>query len=227
MRAFSSTAARSIRTTAVRGFRTTAVTQERCADQTMAFGPSLGDLGTALMRFGPRLFVRKMMMFNGEMKLGSLIGVDEFGNEYFENTAYPYPRHRWVEYAGLPWTQNCDASDIGAEWHGWLHNMTDQIPATHSPAEGGKIFVHSDAPYDHNVGLHSGNHTPNMTSNKRRGYGVGGFRSTPEEREQYWTQPGHPLNERDDVDEVAEFESWSPDGPGGDGPRRLRSLDLE
>ena len=130
MRAFSSTAARSIRTTAVRGFRTTAVTQERCADQTMAFGPSLGDLGTALMRFGPRLFVRKMMMFNGEMKLGSLIGVDEFGNEYFENTAYPYPRHRWVEYAGLPWTQNCDASDIGAEWHGWLHNMTDQIPAT-------------------------------------------------------------------------------------------------
>lgn len=77
------------------------------------------------------------------------------------------------------------------------------------------------------MGLHSGNHTPNMTSNKRRGYGVGGFRSTPEEREQYWTQPGHPLNERDDVDEVAEFESWSPDGPGGDGPRRLRSLDLE
>ena len=96
----------------------------------------------------------------------------------------------------------------------------------HAPAEGGKIFVHSDAPYTHNEGLHNGIHTPNQTSNKRRGYGVGGFRSTPEERETYWTQPGHPLNERGDVLEHSEFESWAPDGPPAEKPR-LRSLDLE
>jgi NADH:ubiquinone oxidoreductase subunit len=174
------------------------------------------------------LFLRKMMMFNGEMKLGSHVGEDEFGNNYYENSAYPYPKHRWVEYAGLPWTQNCDPSDVPADWHGWLHNMTDQIPETHDPAEGGKILQHSDAPYTHNEGLHSGIHVPNLTSNKRRGYGIGGFRSSPDERETYWMQAGHPMNERDDVFEESEFESWVPHSDEAvETKKRLRSLDLE
>ena len=32
---------------------------------------------------------------------GKLVGEDEFGNKYFENTAYQSGRHRWVEYANL------------------------------------------------------------------------------------------------------------------------------
>ena len=32
---------------------------------------------------------------------GKLVGEDEFGNKYFENTAYQSGRHRWVEYADL------------------------------------------------------------------------------------------------------------------------------
>ena len=124
--------ARALLRSAARGrsFHASSRALDRLPEQTSSFGPTLGDLGSALLQFGPRLFVRKMMMFNGEMKLGSHVGEDELGNNYYENTAYPYPRHRWVEYAGLPWTQNCDPSDVGAEWHGWLHNMTDQIPAT-------------------------------------------------------------------------------------------------
>ena len=128
--------ARALRSAAARGrrgFHSSRSALDRLPEQTASYGPTLGDLGSALLQFGPRLFVRKMMMFNGEMKVGSHIGEDEFGNNYYENTAYPYPRHRWVEYAGLPWTQNCDPSDVGAEWHGWLHNMTDQIPATVRP----------------------------------------------------------------------------------------------
>ena len=32
---------------------------------------------------------------------GVFVGEDEFGNKYFENTAYQSGRHRWVEYADL------------------------------------------------------------------------------------------------------------------------------
>ncbi len=34
----------------------------------------------------------------GEVKFGDLKGTDRNGNQYFENTAYPFGQHRWVEY---------------------------------------------------------------------------------------------------------------------------------
>lgn len=52
---------------------------------------------------------------------GRLVGEDEFGNRYYESKREP--RRRWVIYAG-----NNDASNVPADWHGWLHQTVDEIP---------------------------------------------------------------------------------------------------
>ena len=57
---------------------------------------------------------------------GRLVGKDTTGNRYFETRR---PRagvrsRRWVLYAGP-----AEASEVPAEWHGWLHHTTvEPIP---------------------------------------------------------------------------------------------------
>jgi len=65
------------------------------------------------------------MYSNGDypFKFGKLVGVDQSGNKYFENTLdYPAGQHRWTEPADI---HNYDASSISPEWHGWMHHMSD------------------------------------------------------------------------------------------------------
>lgn len=61
---------------------------------------------------------------------GKRAGQDSVGNVYY--TAPPKRglkrERRWVLYAGAP-----EASAVPAEWHGWLHHQTDQLPADHNP----------------------------------------------------------------------------------------------
>ncbi|KAF6989498.1 hypothetical protein CFC21_006830 [Triticum aestivum] len=53
----------------------------------------------------------------------TLVGVDTFGNKYYEKLHdTQYGRHRWVEYADKG---RYNASQVPAEWHGWLHHITD------------------------------------------------------------------------------------------------------
>ncbi|RHN38834.1 putative NADH:ubiquinone reductase (H(+)-translocating) [Medicago truncatula] len=53
----------------------------------------------------------------------TLVGVDKYGNKYYEKTENTqYGRHRWVEYAEK---SRYNASQVPAEWHGWLHFITD------------------------------------------------------------------------------------------------------
>ena len=40
-------------------------------------------------------------------------------------------RHRWVVYANLDWLTGQDPGKIPGEWHGWLHQITDETPVTH------------------------------------------------------------------------------------------------
>ncbi len=47
------------------------------------------------------------------------VGVDEFGNEYFQNNQ----GKRFVVYHGIS-----EPSKVPAEWHGWLHYSTDVAP---------------------------------------------------------------------------------------------------
>ncbi|XP_009777284.1 putative NADH dehydrogenase [ubiquinone] 1 alpha subcomplex subunit 12 [Nicotiana tabacum] len=53
----------------------------------------------------------------------TLVGVDKIGNKYYERLGdEQYGRHRWVEYAQK---DRYNASQVPAEWHGWLHYITD------------------------------------------------------------------------------------------------------
>ncbi|KAG8199778.1 hypothetical protein JTE90_000871 [Oedothorax gibbosus] len=62
-----------------------------------------------------------------ELKYGTLIGIDKFGNKYYENKMYFYSRDRWVDYTqGV--NMDYDGSQVPAEWHRWLHHITDDPP---------------------------------------------------------------------------------------------------
>ncbi|XP_014236496.1 probable NADH dehydrogenase [ubiquinone] 1 alpha subcomplex subunit 12 [Trichogramma pretiosum] len=62
-----------------------------------------------------------------ELKFGDLIGEDKYGNKYYENNMYFYGRNRWVIYSPRV-HMNYDASQVPAEWYGWLHYKTDLPP---------------------------------------------------------------------------------------------------
>lgn len=61
-----------------------------------------------------------------DLKDGNLIGVDKYGNKYFENPRFFYGRNRWVEYAPH-FNMEYDASQIPAEWYGWMHYKVPTI----------------------------------------------------------------------------------------------------
>lgn len=59
---------------------------------------------------------------------GKLVGTDEAGNKYYTGKLRDKARglvreRRWVIYKGTP-----QASCVPAEWHGWLHHQTDNLP---------------------------------------------------------------------------------------------------
>ncbi|SFG10168.1 NADH:ubiquinone oxidoreductase subunit [Novosphingobium sp. CF614] len=62
---------------------------------------------------------------------GEHVGTDAQGNKYYRatkaKTTEGYDR-RWVIYAGAN-----DASNVPAEWHGWLHHSYDGVPESHLP----------------------------------------------------------------------------------------------
>ncbi|XP_075152179.1 NADH dehydrogenase (ubiquinone) B17.2 subunit [Haematobia irritans] len=64
---------------------------------------------------------------NDDLKIGTLVGTDKYGNKYFENPYYFYGRNRWVEFADHV-NMDYDGSQIPAEWFGWMHYKTDLPP---------------------------------------------------------------------------------------------------
>lgn len=52
---------------------------------------------------------------------GRFVAEDSAGNRYYESKKGP--RRRWVIYAG-----GNDASNVPAEWHGWLHQTVEEVP---------------------------------------------------------------------------------------------------
>lgn len=78
------------------------------------------------------------------------VGTDDYGNRYFEDrkSSVEGRNRRFVIYDGL-----AEPSKVPAEWHGWLHYTTDQIPTQrntmrkewetdHSPNMTGTIFAY-------------------------------------------------------------------------------------
>ena len=87
----------------------------------------------------------------GNVRTGTCVGGDKYGNKYYENNTYMFSRNRFVEY---PYGKNrldYDASQVPSEWHRWLHYMTDD-PPTSVPPEERKFFK---------------THIPNRTGSKK------------------------------------------------------------
>ena len=62
-------------------------------------------------------------------EVAPLIGMDEFGNRYYEDfTAKNKNQRRWVEYADTGKLFPTITKKIGPAWHGWLHYMYDDPP---------------------------------------------------------------------------------------------------
>lgn len=88
----------------------------------------MGALLRALREYGIKGTWRKLYKMR-MIKFGRLVGVDKYGNHYYENTVdYPLNQHRWVEYAGDKSAYEADASNVPPEWHGWLHSSTSEPP---------------------------------------------------------------------------------------------------
>lgn len=66
------------------------------------------------------------------MKYGNLVGIDKYGNKYFENKSYFIARSRWIDYAPK-YGYDFDGSQVPADWHRWLHYMTDDPPSKVKP----------------------------------------------------------------------------------------------
>lgn len=66
---------------------------------------------------------------------GEHVGTDFAGNKYYRakkrvpaGQPFAGSERRWVIYAGAN-----DASNVPAEWHGWLHGSLEGVPESHLP----------------------------------------------------------------------------------------------
>ncbi|XP_064633173.1 probable NADH dehydrogenase [ubiquinone] 1 alpha subcomplex subunit 12 [Lineus longissimus] len=67
-----------------------------------------------------------------DLRAGKLVGEDKYGNKYYENNEFFLGRNRWVRYpesVGFDY----DGSQVPAEWHRWLHSITDKSPIEEPP----------------------------------------------------------------------------------------------
>lgn len=85
----------------------------------------------------------KKLYLQDDLKIGTLVGEDEFGNKYYENPYYFVPRNRWVEFnekRGL----NYNASQIPPEWHRWMTHMTEYPPTVEKPVRHPWMLTHQE-----------------------------------------------------------------------------------
>jgi NADH:ubiquinone oxidoreductase subunit len=167
-------------------------------------------------RGGWRKLVQHMYS-NGDypFKFGTFKGSDASGNKYFENVHdYPFGQHRWVEPADI---HNYDASSISPEWHGWMVSMYDtpgdKLDEAIALSEAHQIKgVRASKELQERVPITLGYQQPplsvakqhlqmsNQSQMKERGFMVGNTvtQFPPGGTEQYYKQPGHPMNKNAD-----------------------------
>lgn len=85
----------------------------------------------------------KRIYLTDDLKIGTLVGEDDFGNKYYENPYYFVPRNRWVvfnEKRGLDY----NASQIPPEWHRWMTHMTEYPPTVEKPVHYDWMLPHQE-----------------------------------------------------------------------------------
>jgi NADH:ubiquinone oxidoreductase subunit len=169
----------------------------------------------AYQRLGLKGLYEHLYMFR-QIKEGTLVGQDRYGNKYFENLDLPYGQHRWLEPKNYEAQQLFDASSIPPEWHGWMHYTTDRVPSEKPLPSGPAMVKQTDVPKPldtHQVPetVRSGEWRPNPTLNRERGYGVKNMYQTQMGGNGYYIQPGSvasPLH-KEHVPKVFE-NAWTP-----------------
>lgn len=87
----------------------------------------LQKFGNTVKRVGGIKNAIKQLYLTDELKAGTFVGEDQFGNRYFEDNAQFMPRNRWVVYTEKKWL-DYDGSQVPPEWHRWLHHICDDTP---------------------------------------------------------------------------------------------------
>ncbi|KAI5859437.1 NADH ubiquinone oxidoreductase subunit NDUFA12-domain-containing protein [Durotheca rogersii] len=64
------------------------------------------------------------LQYIGDTKAGALVGVDRFGNKYFEDNEDLPLRTRWVDYK----VHDFDPAQIEPGWHAWISYAVDKPP---------------------------------------------------------------------------------------------------
>lgn len=85
----------------------------------------------------------RMLYRTDDLKAGKLVGSDKYGNRYFENPRYMYPKDRWVIYNEDTHLEY-DGSQIPPEWHGWMHHTTDYPPTIKPPVKYHWMIDHEE-----------------------------------------------------------------------------------
>nr|7ZM7_h Chain h, NADH dehydrogenase [ubiquinone] 1 alpha subcomplex subunit [Thermochaetoides thermophila DSM 1495]7ZMB_h Chain h, NADH dehydrogenase [ubiquinone] 1 alpha subcomplex subunit [Thermochaetoides thermophila DSM 1495]7ZMG_h Chain h, NADH dehydrogenase [ubiquinone] 1 alpha subcomplex subunit [Thermochaetoides thermophila DSM 1495] len=80
-----------------------------------------------LRKIGLKEYFRQLL-YIGDTKYGELVGVDKFGNKFYENKEELPLRTRWVDYA----KHDYDAAHIEPMWHAWISYQVD-TPPTREP----------------------------------------------------------------------------------------------
>ena len=80
-----------------------------------------------LLRAKPYRLTHEKAGFGDEVV--PLVGVDEFGNRYYEDfNNLGKNQRRWVEYADTGKLFPTQVKKISPAWHGWVHYMYDDPP---------------------------------------------------------------------------------------------------
>ncbi|NXW85263.1 NDUAC dehydrogenase, partial [Alopecoenas beccarii] len=102
-----------------------------------------------------------------DLKTGTLVGTDKYGNKYYEDTRNFFGRHRWVIYTNEMNGKNTywevDGSMVPPEWHRWLHSMTDDPPTTNPPVA--RKFIWENHKF--NLSGTPGQYVPYSTTRKK------------------------------------------------------------
>ncbi|CAN6636732.1 NADH dehydrogenase [ubiquinone] 1 alpha subcomplex subunit N7bmp [Trichomonascus vanleenenianus] len=101
------------------------------------------------MRVGPKGYLKQMNGM-GDCKAGTLVGVDKYGNKFFENEQEDeiHLRTRWVEYKDF----YGDMSQIEPAWHFWLGYGVNPSPNNAAPEALSKSAVPMPANYTNLTG---------------------------------------------------------------------------
>ncbi|TPX09545.1 uncharacterized protein E0L32_009288 [Thyridium curvatum] len=98
----------------------------------------------------PRSFLGILAPTQRDTKAGTLIGVDKFGNKFYENMEEELPlRTRWVDYK----KHDYDAAQIEPLWHLWISYGIDTPPNQDPIAQTNRTWA-------------SSKHIPNYTATR-------------------------------------------------------------